>query len=106
MVIRKTDDFLQDLERLPAGIQELLRKQEAIFRGNWLDPRLHTKRIESCPASIRFASPGAIGRFSIGKLRRRYFSAWATERMSIGREVGNREQEDPFQLPRLLRVPH
>ena len=54
MVIRKTEDFLQDVERLPTGIQELLQKQEAIFRGNWLDPRLHTKRMRELSGVYSF----------------------------------------------------
>ena len=54
MVIRKTDDFLQDVEELPAGIQKLLEKQEDIFRANWLDPRLHTKRMRELPGVYSF----------------------------------------------------
>ena len=49
MVIHKTDDFVQDLLRLPKPIQQLLQKQERIFRDNWLDPRLHTKRVKELP---------------------------------------------------------
>ncbi len=54
MVIRKTDDFLHDAERLPKGVQKLLQRQEAIFRGNWLNPRLHTKRIKELPGVYSF----------------------------------------------------
>ena len=49
MVIHKTDDFVQDLLRLPKPIQQLLQKQERIFRDNWLDPRWHTKRVKELP---------------------------------------------------------
>ena len=49
MLIHKTDDFLQDLLRLPKPVQQLFEKQEYIFRENWLDPRLHTKRIKELP---------------------------------------------------------
>ena len=54
MVIRKTDDFLQDVQRLPTGIQKLLDKQEDIFRANWLDPRLHTKRMRELSGVYSF----------------------------------------------------
>ena len=54
MVIHKTDDFLQDLNRVPKPIQHLLQKQERIFRENWLDPRLHTKRVKELPGAYSF----------------------------------------------------
>ena len=54
MVIRKTDDFFQDVEELPAGIQKLLEKQEDVFRANWLDPRLHTKRMRELSGVYSF----------------------------------------------------
>ena len=31
---------------MPAEIRKLYRKQEAIFKKNWLDQRLHTKRLK------------------------------------------------------------
>ncbi len=46
MVIRKTDDFTKGLNRLPKEIKELYREQETLFVSNWLDPRLHTKRLK------------------------------------------------------------
>jgi len=46
MIIRKTEDFIKDFQGLPLGIKRIYRKQESIFRVNWLDPRLHTKRIK------------------------------------------------------------
>jgi len=54
MVIHKTDDFLQDLNRLPKPVQRLLQKQERVFRENWLDPRLHTKRVKELPGVYSF----------------------------------------------------
>ena len=54
MVLQETDDFLQDIERLPKGVQQLLQKQESIFRRNWLDPRLHTKRLKELPGVYSF----------------------------------------------------
>lgn len=46
MVIYKTKDFIDGLERLPKEIKKLFQKQENIFRENWLDSRLHTRRIK------------------------------------------------------------
>jgi mRNA-degrading endonuclease RelE of RelBE toxin-antitoxin system len=46
MVIYKTNDFTDELEKLPVGIKRLFQKQESIFKENWLDQRLHTKRIK------------------------------------------------------------
>ncbi|OFV96671.1 MAG: hypothetical protein A3H28_03765 [Acidobacteria bacterium RIFCSPLOWO2_02_FULL_61_28] len=54
MVIHKTDDFLEELLRLPKPVQQLLERQEHIFRENWLDPRLHTKRIKEMPGVFSF----------------------------------------------------
>jgi len=54
MVIRKTDDFLRAAARLPKGVQRILEKQEDMFRSNWLDPRLHTKRIKELPGAYSF----------------------------------------------------
>lgn len=44
MIIHKTRDFIDSFEKLPLEIKKLYRKQEAIFKVNWLDPRLHIKR--------------------------------------------------------------
>lgn len=46
MLIRKTDDFSRELGELPVEIISIFRKQEAIFRGNWFDARLHVKRLK------------------------------------------------------------
>ena len=54
MVIRKTKDFLKNLEKLPSKIKKLLQRQESIFKKNWLDPRLHTKRIKELPGVYSF----------------------------------------------------
>jgi len=47
MSIIETKDFEKDLENLPTEIKRLFQKQRAIFKENWLDPRLHTKRIKA-----------------------------------------------------------
>jgi len=54
MIIRKTKDFAEDLEKLSSQIKKLFQKQEAIFKENWLDPRLHTKRIKELPGVYSF----------------------------------------------------
>lgn len=54
MAIRKTSDFLKDLEKLPLSIKKLLQKQELIFKKNWLDPKLHIKRIKELPGAYSF----------------------------------------------------
>jgi len=47
MSIIETKDFEKDLENLPTEIKRLFQKQRAIFKENWLDPRLYTKRIKA-----------------------------------------------------------
>ena len=54
MNIRETEDFKKDLEDLPAKIKKLFQRQRAIFKENWLDPRLHTKRIKELPGVYSF----------------------------------------------------
>lgn len=45
MNIVYADEFRKHFERLPTEIQRLYRKQEAIFRKNPRDPRLHIKKL-------------------------------------------------------------
>lgn len=54
MVIYKTDDFLDDFKELPSEIRRLFNKQENIFKVNWLDPRLHTKRLKELSGVYSF----------------------------------------------------
>ena len=54
MVIRKTKDFAQELEKLPSDIQKLFYKQEGLFKKNWLDAKLHTKRIKELSGVYSF----------------------------------------------------
>lgn len=44
MIIHKTRDFIDNFGKLPSEIKKLYRKQEAIFKVDWLDSRLHIKR--------------------------------------------------------------
>jgi len=54
MVIRETNDFKKDLKDLPSGIKKIFQKQKIIFKENWLNPRLHTKRIKELPGVYSF----------------------------------------------------
>ncbi len=54
MIIRKTKDFNKNLEKLPKEAKTIFQKQEAIFNKNWLDPRLHTKRIKELEGAYSF----------------------------------------------------
>ena len=54
MNIRKTDDFLKGFEGLPAEVKNLYRRQERVFTRNWLDPRLHVKRIKGLSGAYSF----------------------------------------------------
>lgn len=54
MVIIKTNDFLRELEELPSQIKKLFQKQELIFEDNWLDLRLHAKRIKELEGVYSF----------------------------------------------------
>ena len=55
MRIVKTKDFKKNFSKLPFSIKKLFETQEKIFQKNWLDSRLHTKRIKELPGvySIR-----------------------------------------------------
>jgi mRNA-degrading endonuclease RelE of RelBE toxin-antitoxin system len=46
MRIIGTDDFKREFKKLPADAAKLYKKQEKVFEKNWLDPRLHLKRIK------------------------------------------------------------
>jgi mRNA-degrading endonuclease RelE of RelBE toxin-antitoxin system len=54
MNIIETEDFKKDFEDLPISIRKLYQKQKEIFKQNWLDPRLHTKRIKELPGVYSF----------------------------------------------------
>lgn len=40
------EEFYKNFSKLPKAIQHLFRKQDALFKKNWRDPRLHTKKLE------------------------------------------------------------
>ncbi len=54
MIICKSEDFIKEFKKLPSEIKKLFQKQWDIFRDNWLDPRLHTKRIKELPGAYSF----------------------------------------------------
>jgi len=54
MSIIETEDFKKDLKDFPSDIRRLFQKQKAIFKQNWLDARLHTKRIKELPGVYSF----------------------------------------------------
>ena len=54
MKIIETEDFRKDLENLPQEIKRLYKKQKAIFKNNWFDPRLHIKRLKELPGVYSF----------------------------------------------------
>lgn len=54
MTIGQTEDFLKNLEKLPKEIVKIFHNQKKIFVSNWLDPRLHAKRVKELPGSFSF----------------------------------------------------
>jgi mRNA-degrading endonuclease RelE of RelBE toxin-antitoxin system len=45
-MIYKTEDFLRSFEDLPSDVKALFYRQEFILKTNWLDGRLHAKRLK------------------------------------------------------------
>lgn len=54
MNLRYTDEFRKEFKKLPADIARLYYRQEAFFRENWRDPRLHTKKLTGNPILFSF----------------------------------------------------
>lgn len=54
MLIQKTKNFIGELGKLPKEIKRIFRKQEILLKKNWLDARLHIKRIEEMPGVYSF----------------------------------------------------
>lgn len=48
------DEFRKRFRKLPKPIQKLYIRQEAIFRKNWRDPRLHLKKLADHPYPFSF----------------------------------------------------
>lgn len=45
IAIIEIDNFQKKLEKLPKNLIKIYRKQKHIFSLNWLDSRLHTKKL-------------------------------------------------------------
>ena len=54
MNIVKAESFLDKFGKLPNDIKEIYEKQESIFLVNWLDSRLHSKRIKELKGVFSF----------------------------------------------------
>jgi mRNA-degrading endonuclease RelE of RelBE toxin-antitoxin system len=54
MVIRKTGNFLGYFSKLPKDIKDIYENQEEIFSTNWLDARLHSKRLKELNGVFSF----------------------------------------------------
>lgn len=54
MVIHKTKDFIAGFKKLPKRIKKFYQEKEKIFKKNWLDPRLHIKRIKELKGVYSF----------------------------------------------------
>lgn len=54
MKIIYSDEFRKRFYKLPPDIQKLCEKQEKIFKGNWHDSRLQTKKLKGFPFSFSF----------------------------------------------------
>jgi len=51
MLIRRTKNFQKNIEKLPLEIREIFKNQERILEKNWLDSRLHIKRVKILPGT-------------------------------------------------------
>ena len=54
MKIFYANEFRKQFKKLPANIQGLYYRQEAIFRENWRDPRFHVKKLSDHPLAFSF----------------------------------------------------
>ena len=81
MIIERTQNFNKTYAKLPISIQKIFQKQEVIFKQNWLDPRLHTKRIKQLPGVYSF------------RLTRRYRALFYFEMLNFAICCGNKSVE-------------
>ena len=54
MNIIYADEFRKGFRRLPSAIQRLYQKQEMIFKKDWKDARLHSKKLIDHPFPFSF----------------------------------------------------
>ncbi len=54
MTIYKTPIFVKRYEKLPKEVKRLYKKQELLFKENWLHFSIHTKKINELPRVFSF----------------------------------------------------
>lgn len=54
MKIIYPEEFWKQFRKLPPDTQRLYRRQEARFRNNWRDPRLHIRKLIDHPYPFSF----------------------------------------------------
>ncbi len=54
MKILYAEEFLKQYRKLPPEIQRHFRQQQARFKQNWRDPRLHVKKLNDHPLVFSF----------------------------------------------------
>lgn len=54
MKIVYAEEFYKKFKKLPAEIKDNYKKQEAIFKQNWRDSRLHIKKLKGHPMPFSF----------------------------------------------------
>lgn len=54
MNIVYADEFVKQFRKLPRNVQNGFRGQERIFKKNWCDSRLHTKKLKGAPQVFSF----------------------------------------------------
>lgn len=54
MIIAYTREFQKEFHRLSLRTKSLFRKQESIFKQNWKDSRLHTKKLKGDRLTFSF----------------------------------------------------
>lgn len=54
MIFAETKDFIKELKKLPKETRNLFQKQKTILKNNWLDTRLHTKRVKELSGVYSF----------------------------------------------------
>ncbi|OGZ44297.1 MAG: hypothetical protein A3J55_03300 [Candidatus Ryanbacteria bacterium RIFCSPHIGHO2_02_FULL_45_17b] len=54
MKVVYADEFVKQFHKLPQSIQHSFRVQERIFKKNWRDSRLHTKKLKGALQMFSF----------------------------------------------------
>lgn len=54
MKVVETDNFKRSVRLVPLSVQRLYHSRRARFSTNWLDPRLHVKRLRGADNSYSF----------------------------------------------------